>query len=222
MLERRQHARGFRSRRDIAGEFVLESDDDVKANVRMLIENKGYSIVCPCPEMQQNPYTAGNLSQNISKSISSVGKTWLKRVYHSVFNNTYPNYGHLALDNSNSTKHALYAKTASYQTFFNQQQLQNQFVDCTKGEDWVYNYPTFAGKAIFNADHFKYFWTHCDDFQEGVDGDDVTVSGKFLQMNSYTWQFNGTMDANVVATNHVNIVVLNKILNISRAGCLFL
>jgi len=204
--------------------YATERNPLVVAQVERMIENKtGYEIVVPFVDGTPTPFQTSSSQQTVSCKVMNMGKnTKLKRIYHTVFNDTNVSFANIALDCSNSTDFAQAEKIKSYQTKYNSDVLQQHEVNCLNDEEWFLNNSLLKGTAILNKKHFMYYWAHVDDFTDGLT-DDNTFSGKIIDPRSTneTWTFTGFRADNAPAVKHYTFIVYNRILNISLQGAVW-
>ena len=142
---------------------------------------------------RNNTSSAGSVGVQIQMN-RGYGKS-LKKIMHTVFNNTET--GASAYDCSNWNG----SKVSSYATYINSRKLQDQDLSTLQPagvvigqDDWLVNEKFYADSAVVNAGQYQMVWCHTDSFAEpsdhiGVPEENI-IDGLPI-VEPIQWQFNG-------------------------------
>jgi len=152
-------------------------------------------------------------SQTVTRRFNRVHGIRLKKIYHSVFNNTETSA--TTYDNSNLS---IFPKTQVFHTSLNDQKLQDYNLVVANYDDYVLLKDQLKNTVIQSSDMFYYNWVWIDNFSgfESCYGCDNLSSGLDLSINQ-KWDFYGVNMTNT-NYNHYTFAVTEKMLTVSSAG----
>jgi hypothetical protein len=180
----------------------------------------------------QIPYTVGvktalaassvnNVSINITKNY---GK-YLKKIVHTTFNGTESANLNNDMSNWNGVK------TLTYNTLFDQVQLQPMLVSCLQpvagalnSNDYAYNKSCIKNSAIVGLGQYQQNWFHMDKFYDDQDDDKVNgnnLKEGLLLTDNHIWSFAGNNNGSI-ALNNYTFMTFTRDLHVSQdAGLVY-
>lgn len=195
--------------------LAIEQNQEIVNSLSSKLQSGGLSI--PIDYVHAYKTNLASESQTVSLRFNSGHGMTLKKIIHSVFNNTET--VNKAFDNGNVNG----AKVKSYYTLLDNNRLQefNLTSSTNAGEDYMYHRKMLDGSVILNHNMYMYNWFHCDDFSETsapieseVARDRNLVLGIPIRNQEHKWDFYGTM-GNTDNYNHYTFAVAQKMLTIA-------
>jgi hypothetical protein len=192
--------------------LALERNPIVAAAVIEKTINEGNVINCPYVYVFKN-VPGASTSQNVSIRFNRSNGTHLKKLYHTLYNNT---------ETLNTRFNHANSVLTSYYTSVNNQRLQQSDLVVADEDDYRYMYHEGVKDSIVqNLKAFKFHWAHLDKFEDVAteDPNDNIVSGLPLDVEQ-KWDINCTTGA-ATAYNHYTFAITNRPLVISSGGIVF-
>jgi hypothetical protein len=203
--------------------LAVQTNETIIKEVRNMYNNGGIKLLFDYPFCTKQSVSAST-NQNVVVTYSSANGKRLKRIYHTVFNNTEQKSGIIECANVDG------AKVKTYNTYLDATKLQPYVIDnqavSTSPDSlsaWRWNARFCRNSPILNRALYNKNWFHCDSFEstdmekEGqlpVDKDNV-VDGLLMDKNmNYTFESTTPNTAFI----HFNIAIFQRELLINKDG----
>lgn len=143
---------------DVALYVAVEQNQEIINQLISQVNTSGMQILLPYVWYSKFNPGGNSSSQNVSIRYNRGQELRLRKIYHSVFNNTESTstaYDHNNIDGD---------KVIKYYTLLNNTHLQEFDIDCTHLVDYNLIREKIKGSAIQSANVYQYNWFHLEDF----------------------------------------------------------
>ena len=193
--------------------LALQRDEKIVEHVRGKFSSGGISMLIPFITSYARSLNAA--VQTVDLKLDANHGHSLLRVYHSVFSPS----GTAAKEYQSDC--GADAIITSYYTSLDRKKMQQFDLDVSEGDDYQYNRAILEGSTLQSQNVYQYNWFHCDDFSGFKSVEDrkaylQNVACGLPLSSEKTWSFYGNCVA--ANTDHLTVVVTQKVLNITPSG----
>jgi hypothetical protein len=203
--------------------LALEARQELSTLIIEKTRQQGLALVVPWVTRIKTAVPQST-NQNVSIRFNRGYGFRLRKIIHSVFNNTES--ANTAYDNQNYAAGSYVAaangdKVVSYYSMLNNTPLQQSPIVCANWEDYLLHRAQLDGSVIQDRYMYSYNWFHCDDFtQENNPSDQKShspanfdIMGLDLTQGEVKWDFIATTSN--TAFNHYTYAITQKLLTVS-------
>jgi hypothetical protein len=209
-------------------QLAIENNKDYMATRKASFEGSGYTVLTDYPYVNR-VVSAGGTNQNMLVNLTATQGKTLKKIYHSVFDNT--DTLNLSHDNSNrdytnTSGVDVDKKINKYNTFIDSvQQNPNEIDTVDNLEPWRLLKTRLKSEksCVLNRKIHEKNWYHVDDFSGSFSNQEVTqlpdqniIDGMPIDKN-VLYQF-VTTDCRAAQFIHISVAVFTRVVRISSMG----